>query len=291
MKEWASLTSKKDVVFKLIKVNNVDLSEWINASPYSSRSGYSSAVANRWLKKWSIDLHLREDKDLRNVMSYRPHFEHSQVNIEQTISRLTDIWNLLEPSAANRFPVLDKYLLRFSLEELYQRATSKNPSGAQFASFITSIFSNLGQDINQVLFNFLLRITEPNDHFIFQEATRDSNNTDINQIDPFPMICRAILLLRLSTGAANVLVAGSSLDVDAIRFWWENISLQNGNVSIVPTGIDAIDLFSDIRDSIDEISSLPTGSLTCIKDAFSQISGPLFYLKQFQRTAIWGMGL
>lgn len=291
MTEWAKLTSKKDVLFKLIKVNNNNLGDWLRESGVSARSGYASAVVNRWLKKWSIDLHLEQDRHLRNEMSYRPHFETATINTQLTISKLTEIWNVLEPTAANRFPLLDKYLLRFSLEEIFKSATGRQPTGAPFENFITGIFGRLGEDPTSMLFDFLLRRIEPDDHLIFEEAIKDSSDININRDDPFPIICRAILLLRLSTGAAQELISESSLDPNNLRFWWEQISLQHGSILTVPSGIDAIDLYTDIRESIDEINLLPAGSMNSIKEAFTNVPRPLFYIKQFQRTAIWGMGL
>lgn len=291
MNEWSKLTTKKDVLFKLIRVNNNNLGDWLRESGVSARSGYASAVVNRWLKKWSIDLHLEQDRYLRNEMSYRPHFETTAINARLVITKLTQIWDVLEPTAANRFPLLDKYLLRFSLEEIYKSATGRQPSGVLFENFVTNIFGRLGEDPTLILFDFLLRRVEPNDHLIFEEALKDSSDININRDDPFPIICRALLLLRLSTGAAQHLISESSLDPNSLRFWWEQIALQHGSIQVIPSGIDAIDLYTDIRESIDEINNLPIGSMNSIKEAFTNVPEQLFYIKQFQRTAIWGIGL
>jgi len=291
MQEWVKLSSKKDVLFSLLKVNNRSVTDWLRETGFSARSAYSSSIANNWLKKWCIDLHLKDDQTLRNEMSYRPHFEPHNVDIESTINKLTDIWNLLEPTGANRFPLLDKYLLRISLEEIFKKTTYKNPVGPEFENFLKNVFNRLGEDTRQILFEFLMRRADPNEHILFEEAKKDRRNIDINREEPFPIICRAILLLRISTGTANRLITESSLNTDNLRFWWENLSLQIGNTSSVPSGIDAVDLYTDIRESISEIEFLPNGSLNCIKSAFADAADHLFFLKQFQRTAIWGMGL
>lgn len=288
---WAKLASKKGDLFKLLRVNNRDLTDWIRETGFSTRSGYSTSIINRWLEAWSIDLHLTDDQILRNEMSYRPHFNASPNDISSTISKLTEIWNVLEPTAANRFPLLDKYLLRTSLEEIFRRVRSAKPNGLAFENFIKNLFQRLGEDTSQVLFDFLLRLTEADDHLIFKEARKDRSNPQINRLDPLPIISRAILLLRLCTGAANRMIAVSSLNTNNLRYWWEDLCKKNGNISEIPSGIDAIDLYTDIRDSLEEINLLHPSRTSNVKNAFMSAANPLFYLKQFQRTAIWGLGL
>lgn len=289
--ELGKLSTKKELIFSLLRVNNRNLTAWIRETGFSASGGYSSAIVSDWLKKWSLDLHLKEDQVLRNEMSYRPHFENSATDIQVVVNKLKDVWNVLEPTDANRFPSLDKYLLRATLEEIYRKVTYKRPSGANFSNFLKNIFNRLGEDPNQVLFKFLTREIEPSDHMIFEEARKDASKIEINRKEPFPIICRAILLLRLATGGAHKLISESSLNPADLRFWWENISLQQGGISVIPSGIETIDLYADIRESIEEINMQPSENMNCIKTAFSNVSGSLFYLKQFQRTAFWGMGL
>jgi len=291
MKAFANLSSKKEGIFKLLKVQNHTIADWIRETNVSSQSKYSASVINRWLKKWSIDLHLYDDQQLRNEMSYRPHFISSPINLQLTVNKLIDIWELLEPTAGNRFPKLDRHLLRIGLEEIYQRNTGLYPTGSNYETFIGNIFGRLGEPITQLLYKFLLRQVDPNDALLFTEAKGDRANIHSNISDPFPIICRAILLLRLSTGAANQLICDSTLDIEKMRFWWEDISLHHGFTASIPSEIDAIDLYSDIRDSITEISSMSAGSLLNIKDSFGNVSRSLFFIKQFQRACIWGIGL
>jgi hypothetical protein len=156
---------------------------------------------------------------------------------------------------------------------------------------MTRIFNRLGENTTQALYGFLLRNINPDDPIILEEAKKDRTDLEINKADPLPIVCRAILLLRLATGSASNLISDSTADVNAFRFWWERHLFKHGIVSSIPTGIDPIDLYTDIRESIDTINSLPTGSLTCVKDGFSQIPEATYYLKQFQRPSIWGMGL
>lgn len=291
MKEWAKVAAKKDVLFNLIRVNNHSLGDWIRETGVSTKSKYVNSIISEWLRKWSIDLHLKQDQSIRNIMSYRPHFAIPEIDIEQTLEKLTHIWELLEPQASGGFPVLDRYLLRIAMEEVYKKSTGRIAAGAPYHLFLTNIFGRLGEDPAQPLFNFLIRATLPDDAIVFSEAQKDKLDPLVNKNDPFPLICRAILLLRLATGSANDLLEDSSLNKADLRFWWENICLEQGLTNTTPSGIDTADLYTDVRDSIDEMSNYPSGSFNSIKESFNSISQELFYLKQFQRPGLWGLGL
>ncbi len=219
-------------------------------------------------------------------MSYRPHFSISYPDVNTMLSKLLNIWGILEPSHNNGFNNLDQHLLRITLEQLYSKSTGNPPSGLAFKSFLTTVFNRLGESTDQYLFYFLLREREPDDAFILQEAKKDSTNPEINKNDPFPLICRSILLLRLSTGAANNLINNSSINKNDLKFWWETMAYKQGLTPIYPPGIDPIDLFIDIKDSIDEM--LFHGVFSDIHNSFNDFPNSMYYLKQFQRPAIWG---
>jgi hypothetical protein len=99
MIEWSKLSIKKETLFSFLRVDNRNFIDWIRETGFSTRSQYSTAIVNQWLRKWSVDLHLKEDQQLRNEMSYRPHFNDSNINMETTILKLSQIWELLETYA------------------------------------------------------------------------------------------------------------------------------------------------------------------------------------------------
>lgn len=290
MEEWAKIDFKKNILFKLIKVNNLSLDEWMDASQVSSKSSYASTIINDWLKKWSIDLHLKEDQSIRNVMSYRPHFDTARIDIAGTLKKLSEIWNLLEPSSSGGYPLLDRYLLRIALEGAYSKTTSRTASGPLFRIFIEKTFDNLGQNKTQPLFQFLLREIQPEDALIFIEAKKDRIHSSVNRDEPLPLICRALLLLRIATGASSELMDNSTLNRMDMRFWWEEICYQYGLTATLPSNTDAVDLYTDVRDSLDLIENSDPSFFATIKTSFDLAGSEMFYIKQFQRAGIWGMG-
>jgi hypothetical protein len=197
---------------------------------------------------------------------------------------------LLEPTENNRFPLLDQYMLRIALEDVFIKSKGIKPIGDAYKLFITNIFNRLGEEVAQALFRFLLRQIEPLDPIIFTEAKKDSD-INLNKTEPLPIICRAILMLRLSTGMASRLIENSSVDIADLRFWWEHNAFQHGLISEMPSILTPLELFTDISDSITEIGTIQTDNYNNLKSAFENLSGPLFCLKQFERSGIWGLGL
>jgi len=288
--EWGSLTTNKDIVFSCIQVNSRTLGEWINSSGHSTSSAYASSVIKDWFKTWSIDLRLTADRNLRNEMSYRPHFDYPKVAIEENIKKLISIWQGLEPTTANRFVEIDKHLLRIAIEQLYKITTGRKTTHPSYIRFIDNIFDTLGESKTQPLYLFILRTTSPNNHVLIIEADKDLKNNNLNRVNPFSMICRSILLLRFATSIANITMRDSSVGFNLLRFWWEDIALKFGMIESIPSGIETTELYSDISESI---SGLQSGlySISTLKSVNSSALGDLSTLKQFQRTCFWGLGL
>jgi hypothetical protein len=290
IKYWADSGKKKDTIFKTIQLNNFNLKDWITATGGSTTSAYSTSLVKEWFLNWSIDLRLKEDQLLRNENSYKPHFDINQVDITALLGKIIKIWESLEPAASNRFPDLDMHLSRIALEHLFVRTTGKPVTDKGFEPYITTTFNTIGEPVKQNLFDFILRKTSPDNHVVIQEANRDLHNNRINLIDPIPMICRALLLLRFSTGFANQTLNDSGVNLSNLKFWWEDIAYKIGAIDSTPTSIDSPDLYADIQEAIkginaskDGISTIYETNLFCYPD--------LHNLKQFQRICFWGLGI
>lgn len=288
--EWAGIAQKKDIIFRCIKVNNRPMRDWIIASGHAATTGYASGILTDWLKSWSIDLRMDADQKLRNEMSYRPHFNLEQVDIKEKLEGLISIWSGMEPINDNRFMDLDKHLLRIGLEQLFKKVTGRTHRHSSYPAFINNIFDTLGEPRTQMLYRFILRTEFADDHFLISEARKDLQDAKINLEDPFPMICRAILLLRIATGYSNLMIGDSEVPVSSLKFWWEDYAFKNGITTANPSGIDTIDLYTDIRDSIRSLRTY-VNSIQNIHDSNIQSLPDLCSMKQFQRVCFWGMGL
>ena len=298
LSEIGNLNNRKDIFFDLIRVSNKKLTSWVNASSFTTRSGYSTEIIKRWLKDWSIDLKLNDDQQLRNETSYRPQFSSNYLDIRASVEKLNLIWQAIEPTESSRFNIIDLHLSRIALERIFSKSTGQSPSTAKgkpsFISFIDKIFDRIGGEVKgQSLYNFFIRNIEPNDHFVLVEARKHlNNNNHLNLGDPFPMLCRSVLLMRLSSGCVYELIDNSTLDKKDLRYWWEDICNNIGISAALDDDINPIDLYTDIKEAFDEISQASgNGSLNSLYSGLSNVSTEFNIVKQFQRACFWGVGL
>lgn len=287
---WAASPSHKEKVLKLIKVNSRSLFDWITASSIATSSSFSTLIVKHWLQKWSLDLQLRDDRTIRNESSYRPHFVTNNIDVSENFENLISIWRLLEPNTQNRFNLLDTFLFRLAIESTFENTIGHTIKHRQYVPFVQDIFTNLGESQNQYLFEFTLRRQQPLDPFLLTEAKKDLNKRKINYKDPFPMICRAILLNRLATGFVDDYLVESGINKNLLNFWWEDIAQKLGITSTSPSGITPVDLYTDISDAIEIINS-NISNINSVSDCIKNYAPEINSLKQFQRTCFWGLGL
>jgi len=73
------------------------------------------------LSNWGLDLNiLNNDRDARNVVSYRPsHITNTAfVNALESSTFISELWSTLNPYQTTRFDNLDRYLLRKGLQTI-----------------------------------------------------------------------------------------------------------------------------------------------------------------------------
>ena len=108
--------------------------------------------------------------------------------------------------------------------------------------------------------------------------------------DPIPILCRALLLLRINTGLVNELFSEARIDAILMRSWWEKIAYNIGVIESIPSGIDSIDLHADVTEALQNIFQ----GITSINSTHSVLTGfadDINIIKQFQRVCFWGLGL
>lgn len=285
-REW--ITSYKfDCVLDSIVVEGKSLNLWLSATSVLA----SSWAASSFLKAWGIDFNLGDDKDLRNEISYRPHFDSIKLDSTESICNIQDIWKEVEPLGSTGFEIIDRNILRRSLSMVFKGTTGNEPSAAiaDYQNFVKGTFAQLGLNDQSPLFLFLVSTSASSDHFILKFADYDRGDTTSNIQDPLPMICRAFLLLRVAIGCSRTRYVPTMRTGDLLKLRMAN-GIANGIIANQDgiTGLD--DLYVDIADAIKDIS-LETGSSRFdSKTIVNTYPLQLHVLKQFQRVWLWGIG-
>lgn len=285
---WSNISSSS-TVFDFIKVNSNNLNGWISATGYSHLRSITSKLLKNWLQKWSMDLKLDYDQGIRNEASYRPKIFPKNHSCREIIEKISEIWVACEPSNFHYFSILDKHLLRITLDEVY----SKSSTSKTKELFISDTVRVLGLTRSQSLEAFLTRSAQPNDLLLLEEARKKIKINDSYGCiyDCFPIICRALLLLRIASGATEKFLNSSTITKDLTQFWWQGIGLNLGLWETDQSPNNFIDLYQEIADALTTIEFDNPARWESFKTAMDFHGNDFIKLKQFQRVGLWGVGL
>lgn len=300
---WANESTNNNILFDVIKINDININEWINNSPYTI-PGFEQKTISNWLKIWSIDINNINDNELRNNASYRPHLSNKKIRISENIKNIAHLWNASSPYLENGFYLLDLTLLRLVLKHMFDDlkkgykalpASKENNSitidNMNFPDFIEKICNNSEKDIPSQTKKMLKSDQTSNmesTNWILNTASINDSTTSNN---PFPIICRAFLLLRLSIASSKNLIIQTSLSRDPLKFWWENIGLNMGLWDSENEPESFSDLYEDVFESLNSIQDCNIPSDQTLFKTSATNPYELSILKQFQRAALWGLGL
>lgn len=293
---WSLEPSKSERLLQIIRINTHTLKDWLIAAGFQAGSPVLSLLAETWLKNWSIDLKMINDDHLaRNNASYRPHnviSTNSNFTWIECIKQLLNIWEVLEPSGSTGFEWLDYYLLRRSLRFAYLRGQGGKFKDQNFIRYVDNAFNQLGVQ-SQVLREYILSNTHK-PHFIFVAAKKDSlKNGDLY---PLGVVARAILMLRLASGAVNDLLNFGGINNQDLKLWRDVFGEASGlwDTNHIPG--DVFDLWVDIKEANRDIldwcasNNNSKGSYLATK-ATNGIPSQLWQVQQFNLAGLWSLGL
>jgi hypothetical protein len=276
LNHWAGLKRANVLINALIAPRGTPLSVWLaNLAPGKSLS----ALTDQWLSLWGIDLvALTEDHDLRNLSSYRPSQFRSEDAISATgsLSLVSDLWTLLEPSRGERFPTLGRSLLKRALRTLGVNAVSvsdlsfiamKDYEAEEWAEFLS----------------------DSNESLVLSSATRRSALSSATC--HLEVISRAGLLLCVATEASRRLLAAGSFDRDVLRFWWEKQGLERGMWSASGIPEDPLDSWGDVGEAVTATTDWIgiANATSTLHEARVGLAEHLSALGAFEAAGMWGL--
>lgn len=276
------------LLLKYFSVNGNTLFDWVNYIPYHH---ITPAVASQytldWLREWSFDvMSYKKDKESRNIVSYRPQrlIDTSQISLGSKISGIISLWRFIEPSGSDRFSLLDKYIFKILFEKIHTYLQSNHP-GLTLKQLTDATFANTGRSTDTVISQII-------DSGASHQVLNFSKNLTIQEpsgkLTPLTIISRALLMLRISSGAALDLLQSAGVTSSNIGFYLNPIGIDNGHwKDAAPSNFEA--LWDDIEESIESIEDLlADGDDITLHDCYNQYSSELNKFKQLSRACFWG---
>nr|NQU90727.1 hypothetical protein [Bacteroidota bacterium] len=245
----------------------------------------SSSIAKDWLKQWAFDVKkYKSDRELRNFVSYRPQtisgFD-KQLDFKSTIKNVYGLFQVLSQSASNPFDYLDKLLLKTLFDELYIRPEIS--SRGNLFDLINDSFTSVGATLDATTQRILLSgLPNNQSHLIFSEAAK-------NKVEPLPIISRAALLLRVSTGSTSMLLEDAHIGKDELNFVWENYGFNNGFWETAKPVSEFYELWTEIETEYSELSNAAAHLSNSSFTVRNELEEDLNKLSQFNRACLWGI--
>lgn len=274
---WSSLPRAADLLDELISPMSVRLSHWLAGT---GAHAPVKAVAKSWLRAWGIDLAaVDDDHDSRNLSSYRPSQfrKPAAIDVHDVVSFVEDLWQLFEPQGSQRFPNLQRILLR----------TARNQ--ATSAPATTQDLERLGLTPLEATdwANFLTSTANP----IPVEEAQMQSEIDSPRCH-LQIISRGALLLFVATAAARRLLVNAAYSADNLSFWWDALGEERGLWGIGGAPPNPLDLWADVHTAISDSSrwraNNPRGSVS-LRDWRSADILERDYLGAFEMVGIWGL--
>lgn len=264
-----------DEIFSDISVFGTSLESIVNSIGYNSTGFVNNIIASNLFESWSVDISLKDDQALRNESSYRPMYTRHDVTPEM-LEKILDLWEALEPFGNSFFYKIDSAIAIATIKKIAKVKKHK------YLNLVKKISGAIGNP----RIDKILSLIDHKELWLLKSANMDKKNRRLNFMNPFPMICRALLLNRLATGQTRQFLP------EAMRLPMDNwmqrtmIHLRILDPSLIPDSMDY--LYEDIKDAVQDIRN----SLLIGRKGFELLNLNIvdFHtVSQFERVPLWGL--
>ena len=251
---WSSSGPGTDTVPRMIRPGGIPLSDWLRQFPAGSRS-----LADSWMRRMGLRLaRLGADQKARNMASYRPtgFITPGPRPIADTMNTVANFWDICDPESNGGFPVLDRHLLRHSLELSFKNQHGQPPKRARrkYRSQVQAMLGALnprGLSPDQWV-SFLNYKVEKETHPILLNADGTKPLFDLDHSKQ--VLARATLLLRLATGCSAALIEAAGDNAgDDLSFWWSDLSVRRHLWAEANIPDSFAELWSDIEEASESV--------------------------------------
>ena len=293
LEDWAKSRKSTNAVLRVVKPGGIPLEDW-----FGQFSASADFVATDWLRQWGLDLsRLAYDRAARNFVSYRPTSFTSSgpKTINETMDSILRFWRICDPEATGGFPVLDRHLLRISLELIFKGTYKQHPKKvAKYRKTITRMLDGLNpigetQDWWERFLNYKI---EPNPLEIVTDAGGKKESSHPHHSKQ--VLARAALLLRVATGSAEGLLTEAEPGLRSkLSFWLDDVSVRRylWSKSNPPSSFQ--DLWLDVKESLDIVRQWmdEARQSECYYDFWDAHATEASVLSAAERAFLWGVRL
>ena len=256
LEHWADSVNAADLLSRIVTMERVSIKEWIGQLRLA---GAWAPIGTDLIRQAGLDLKkMSDDRVSRNEASYRP---TSIVlppvrDVRTDVNFLVEMIGLLEPGASpGTFEGLDRFVCRRMLEGAFKAGTGKSDlqSAGLYRSSIESMLEAFIDSTvrREELERFLIREQEHSDPMPILAASQDGDQADPDY--HLQIIGRAMLLLRIATGAIRETFDRANLSLDVLRFWWQSAGSMEGFWDDAPQIVDRSVLWTDIFQGLEDL--------------------------------------
>lgn len=296
LEAWANLPRSGDLLGDILRPAGRSVRQWLDAMP----SGASwQPIATQWLLKLGLDLQkMGNDRQARNEASYRP----TQLNpapcltAEEAASAVVEMWQLLEPAASLSFDQVDRYLVRFTIEAAFLGTGGSTPRQApkKFGAAVSAVVAaNVSGTEAELWERFLKREALSDDPKILSlvKLSPTSAGRAVGQArHHLAVMARAMLLLRLASGATRKMLIDAGISFDDLSFWWHPYGTNRGLWRHPPSAMRLTDSWADTETQLSNIADwLDSGIPSSYYDFLANVPWSFAGLTNLELVGLWSL--
>lgn len=286
LSEWSRGPSSGRFLSEVVKPGREPLGEWVDQFPVSTSL---SLAAQTHFHQWGMDLALlANDRNARNEASYRPrHLAARRLLHPRRAARFVEsVWETLEPTGSRYFQTLDIYLLGMTLETMFTSATSIRPQGSKVYTRMVADTADrvVGSGLTGSTITRRLTTADALPFVLAQVHRRSKPGSPSYELQ---VLARALLLLRLATGAAKHMVDELGLDQATLAPWWTRVGFDLGLWSEPPE--DVLTLWEDLDLSVARLAAWRKTNPYSYRDLRSSCAAAQVELSQTELVPVWAL--
>lgn len=298
LEDWTQQSQSLGLIRAVIVAGGQPLGDWLDQ--YVAPPAMSGLLTRDWFRRWGLDLQrLSMDRDARNLVSYRPtQFTSVRPSSARTaVAFVRHLWEMCEPILSMRFRRLDRHLLRHSLDFIFSHAHS-NRSRKQakriYAQRVDNMIKQVGPgDLSEVQWRaFVTFEDEPSHPQLIREANATAKPTEPGQ--ERQVLSRATLLLRIATGACELLIGKiPGFASTGIHFWWGHLGEDRTLWDVTSEPAQMIDLWTDVEQALSTLENWEVGAPGAYSywRLWQEQATSAAVLGTCERIGLWGLGL